>query len=116
MQREGRRRIDVNHISQLESFIYLSGSGFPIRIPDPFSIPDSGFWILDSRFLLFHTSKSETEAMESGCLSFTPCSRASIILHNFVARKVNSKSIFASRVEEEPKVAHVLLAFGIFSA
>ena len=27
MQREGRRRVDVNHTSQLESFIYLSGSG-----------------------------------------------------------------------------------------
>ena len=48
IQREERRRIDVNPISQLESFIYLFGSGFWIpdsgsRIPDPF--PDSSFSI-----------------------------------------------------------------------
>ena len=33
--REGRRCIDVNHILQLESFIYLSGSGFRIRLRIP---------------------------------------------------------------------------------
>ena len=39
--KEGRRRIDVNRILQLESFNYLSGYGFRIR----FRIPDSGFSI-----------------------------------------------------------------------
>ena len=41
MQKEGRRRVDVNHTSQLESFIHLSGSG-----------SGSGS---DSSFRLFHT-------------------------------------------------------------
>jgi len=33
--REGRRRTDANHTSQPESFIYLSGSGFRIRLRIP---------------------------------------------------------------------------------
>ena len=38
--REGRRSIDVNHTSQLESFIC---SGFRIPVPVPVPVPDSGF-------------------------------------------------------------------------
>ena len=35
-------------------------------------------------------------------------------LHNFAARKILSKSIFASRVEAETKVDQAFLTFGIF--
>ena len=35
-------------------------------------------------------------------------------LHNFAARKILSKSIFASRVEAEPKVDQIFLVFFTF--
>ena len=42
--RQERESIDVNHTSQLEAFIYFSGSGSGLRIPVP-----------DPAFLVFHT-------------------------------------------------------------
>ena len=42
--RQERKSIDVNHTSQLEAFIYFSGSGSGLRIPVP-----------DPAFLVFHT-------------------------------------------------------------